>query len=73
MRRPYRSPLGAAGALLGIIFALVCLAATFAVPAFRPGVAGTAVFIAVMLAYYWLFRRRHLEEYETDTRASELA
>lgn len=73
MRRPYRSPLGVAGALAGIVLALVCLAATFAVPAFRPGVAGTAVFIAVMLAYYWLYRRRHLEEYETDTSASDLA
>ncbi len=73
MRRPYRSPLGSAGALAGIALALVCLAATFAVPAFRPGVAGTAGFIAVMLAYYGLYRRRHLEEYETDNRASEPA
>jgi ethanolamine permease len=61
MRRPYRSPLGAAGAAAGIALALVCLAATFAVPSFRPGVLGTVVFIAVMLAYYWLYRRRHME------------
>jgi ethanolamine permease len=62
--RPYRSRLGSGGAVAGIVLALGCLAATFAVPAFRPGVAGTAVFIAAMLAYYWLFRRRHVEAYE---------
>lgn len=64
MRRPYRSPLGTWGAVVGIVLGLTCLAATFAVPAFRPGVAGTVVFIAVMLAYYWLYRRRHMEKYE---------
>jgi len=61
MRRPYRSPLGVTGAAAGIALGLVCLAATFAVPSFRPGVLGTVVFIAVMLAYYWLYRRRHME------------
>lgn len=64
LRRPYLSPLGSAGALTGIVLALTCLGATFVVPSFRPGVAGTAVFIAVMLAYYWLYRRRHVENYE---------
>jgi ethanolamine permease len=73
LRRPYRSPLGMAGAALGIGLALVCLAATFAVPAFRPGVFGTVVFIAVMLAYYWLYRRRHMEAHERATKARELA
>jgi ethanolamine permease len=61
LRRPYRSPLGQAGAAVGIAFALVCLGATFAIPAFRPGVAGAAVFIGVMLAYYWIYRRNHME------------
>ncbi|MDX1981117.1 MAG: amino acid permease [Bryobacteraceae bacterium] len=65
LRRPYRSPLGAAGAVVGILLALVCLAATFAIPAFRPGVAGAAVFIGVMLAYYWLYRRNRMEAYES--------
>lgn len=78
LRRPYRSPLGVAGAVTGIILALICLGATFAVPSFRPGVFGAAVFIAVMLAYYWLFRRRHMGSYERqkaieDASASELA
>jgi len=73
LRRPYRSPLGIPGALAGVALALVCLAATFAVPAFRPGVAGVAVFILVMLAYYWLYRRRHVEAHEKHTHASESA
>ncbi|MBN8729852.1 MAG: amino acid permease [Acidobacteria bacterium] len=70
LARPYRSPLGIPGALAGITLALICLAATFAVPSFRPGVTGAAVFIAVMLAYYWLYRRRHVEAHETSTRPS---
>lgn len=73
MRRPYRSPIGAAGAVTGIGLALVCLAATFAVPSFRPGVAGAVVFIAVMLAYYWFYRRRHMEIHAKQQSATELA
>jgi ethanolamine permease len=59
LARPYRSPLGAAGAYAGIALAVVCLAATFAVPAFRPGVVGTALFVVAGLVYYWV-SRRHL-------------
>ncbi len=61
--RPYLSPLGAAGAIAGIAMAAVCLAATFALPAFRPGVAGTVVFIVLMLIYYALFRRGRVERH----------
>jgi ethanolamine permease len=61
LRRPYVSPLGSAGAIAGIILALICLAATFAVPSFRPGVIGTAVFVCTMLLWYWLFRRKSVE------------
>ena len=46
---------------VGIVLALICLVATFAVPSFRPGVIGVAVFLAVMLAWYWLFRRHSVE------------
>ncbi|MFN7921447.1 MAG: amino acid permease [Bryobacteraceae bacterium] len=62
--RPYRSPLGIGGALAGITMALICLCATFAIPSFRPGVVGPAVFVAAMLVYYWLFRRSKMEAYE---------
>lgn len=73
LRRPYRSPLGLTGAIIGIALALTCLAATFAVPSFRPGVMGTVAFVAVMLAYYWLYRRRHMESYAKTASLSEPA
>lgn len=60
LARPYRSPLGIPGALAGIAMGVICLAATFAIPAFRPGVAGTILFIAAMLAYYGFYRRQHV-------------
>jgi ethanolamine permease len=59
--RPYMSPLGSAGAVAGIVLGCACLCATVAVPSFRPGVIGTAVFVTVMLAWYWLFRRHSVE------------
>ncbi len=58
--RPYRSPLGIPGAWVGAILALVCLAATFAVESYRPGVVGTAVFVVLMMAYYWFYSRFRL-------------
>lgn len=60
LARPYRSPLGIPGAAVGIVMGAICLAATFAIPAFRPGVAGTVLFIAAMLAYYGFYRRQHV-------------
>jgi ethanolamine permease len=58
--RPYKSPLGTAGAWVGAILSLICMAATFAVPAYRPGVIGTAVFVLLLFAYYWLYSRHRL-------------
>lgn len=64
LARPYCSPLGAPGAALGVALAVVCLAATYAIPSFRPGVLGTVVFILLMLAYYFLYQRKHAEQAE---------
>jgi ethanolamine permease len=58
--RPYKSPLGVFGAWVALILSLVCLVATFAAPELRPGVVGTAVFIAAMFSYYWLYSRHRL-------------
>jgi ethanolamine permease len=58
--RPYKSPLGVPGAWVGAILALVCLGATFAVESYRPGVVGTAVFVVLMMAYYWFYSRFRL-------------
>jgi ethanolamine permease len=60
LARPYRSPLGVPGAIAGVSMGVICLAATFAIPAFRPGVSGTVLFIAAMLAYYGFYRRQHV-------------
>ena len=60
LARPYRSPLGVPGAAAGAFMGVICLTATFAIPAFRPGVAGAVLFILAMLAYYGLYRRQHV-------------
>lgn len=60
MLRPYRSPLGIVGAATGAVLSLVALCACFAVTDYRPGVAGTAVFVIVGMAYYFLYSRSRL-------------
>lgn len=60
MERPYRSPLGVPGAIVGLVVAVVALGATLAIEDNRPGVVGTAVFVAIMFAYYWFYSRHRL-------------
>jgi ethanolamine permease len=60
MPRPYRSPLGKTGAYVGATLALLSLAATFAVPDYRPGVLGVAVFVVIALLYFWLYSSKRL-------------
>ncbi|WP_027882722.1 ethanolamine permease [Meiothermus rufus] len=71
--RPYRSPLGVPGAWVGAILALVCLAATFAVESYRPGVVGTAVFVVLMMAYYWFYSRFRLVAKAPEEEAALIA
>ncbi len=58
--RPYKSPLGEAGAWVGTVLSIFSLVATFAIPENRPGVWGTVIFVALMYVYYWLYSRHHL-------------
>ncbi len=58
--RPYRSPLGNAGAYVGAALALLSLAATFAVPDYRPGVWGVVVFVIAALLYFVLYSSKRL-------------
>jgi ethanolamine permease len=58
--RPYRSPLGIPGAAIGLVLSVVALLACFAERAYRPGVLGTASFLAACLAYYFFYSRRRL-------------
>jgi ethanolamine permease len=60
MNRPYKSPLGNAGAYVGVILSLLSLAATFAVPDYRPGVYGVAVFMFVALFYFAFYSSKKL-------------
>ena len=60
MPRPYRSPLGIGGAVVGTVLSLIALCACFAVSDYRPGVAGAAVFVVIGMAYYFLYSRKRL-------------
>jgi len=71
--RPYKSPLGVPGAWVGAILALICLGATFAVESYRPGVVGTAVFVVLMMAYYWFYSRFRLVAQAPEEEAALIA
>jgi ethanolamine permease len=58
--RPYRSPLGIPGAVVGIVLALVATAATLAEESYRPGVYGVAVFLVIALLYFALYSSKRL-------------
>ncbi|MDX2244147.1 MAG: ethanolamine permease [Leptolyngbyaceae cyanobacterium bins.302] len=58
--RPYKSPLGIPGAVVGAVLALVALFACFADPAFRPGVWGVAIFVGAMTVYFFLYSSKKL-------------
>ncbi len=58
--RPYQSPLGIGGAIVGAVLALVALFACFADPGYRPGVWGVAIFVGAMIVYFFLYSRRRL-------------
>ncbi len=60
MERPYRSPLGIPGAVIGVALAVLALVACFSVEDYRPGVVGTAVFLVAALLYYLLHSRYRL-------------
>lgn len=58
--RPYQSPLGIAGAVVGAVLALIALLACFADPGYRPGVWGVAIFLGAMVVYFFLYSRHKL-------------
>jgi len=60
IERPYRSPLGVPGAWVGAVLAVISLVATLALPANRPGVIATAIFVVAMFAYYQFYSRHRL-------------
>ena len=58
--RPYKSPLGIAGAVVGALLAVLALLACFSVEDYRPGVWGVAVFLAAAVLFFWFYSRKHL-------------
>ncbi|MGE3314072.1 MAG: amino acid permease [Planctomycetaceae bacterium] len=58
--RPYRSPLGIPGAVIGGVLSIVALLATFSVEAYRPAVWGVAIFVALGIVYFLAYSRHHL-------------
>jgi ethanolamine permease len=60
IERPYRSPLGTAGAIVAAIIALVSLISLFFHDDYRPGVVGTAVWFALGILYFALSGRNKL-------------
>jgi len=76
--RPYQSPLGIGGAILGTVLALVAVGACFANPDFRPAVWATAAFLCVAIGYFMVYSRTRLvaqapEEQVALQRAAEAA
>jgi ethanolamine permease len=60
MPRPYKSPLGIPGAVVGAGLAIVALGACFANPDFRPAVWATAVFLIAAIVYFLAYSRTRL-------------
>jgi len=60
LARPYRSPLGEAGAYAAIAISLAALAMLFINVEYRPGVIGAAIWFACGLAYFALHARNRL-------------
>jgi len=60
LARPYKSPLGIGGAIVGTVLALVALGACFANPDFRSAVWATAIFLLGAIAYFMIYSRTRL-------------
>jgi ethanolamine permease len=60
IERPYRSPVGIAGAVVAGVIALISLVALFWNDDYRPGVYGVAIFYVVAIAYFAAMGRHRL-------------
>jgi ethanolamine permease len=58
--RPYRSPLGIPGAVVGTLLSLLALGATLSVADYRPAVVGVLLFLIAGMLYFALYSRHHL-------------
>jgi len=60
IERPYRSPVGVAGAAVAGIIALVALVSLYLDPTYRPGVVGTAIWFLLGIVYFAIAGRHRL-------------
>ena len=60
LERPYRSPLGVAGAAATVVISLITIFYQLKDPIYRAGVLGVAIWFAVGIAYFALFGRHRL-------------
>jgi ethanolamine permease len=60
IERPYRSPVGVAGAALTVIIALVTIGFQLADPLYRTGVIGVAIWYALAILYFAAYGRKTL-------------
>jgi len=78
IERPFRSPLGEAGAWVTIVISLVTLYMQFQDPAYRGGVIGVAIWYAAGIVYFALHGRKTLvyspeEDFAVKARATARA
>jgi len=71
--RPYLSPLGIGGAVVGTALALTALAATFASQQYRTAVVSVAVFVALAIVYFLVHSRHHLVAQAPEGEAALIA
>ncbi|MDQ2840921.1 MAG: amino acid permease [Acidobacteriota bacterium] len=60
MQRPFRSPLGIAGAVVAMVLAAATLAALFANPDYRPGAWGALIWFGAGILYFALYAQHRL-------------
>lgn len=60
LARPYQSPLGIPGAVVGAVLSLLAFFACFSDPGYRPGVWGVVIFVGAMIIYFLAYSRKRL-------------
>jgi len=60
LERPYKSPLGIPGAVVGAALSMLALVATFSVPDYRPAVIGVVIFLVLGIIYFLVYSRHRL-------------